>query len=270
MKRISGLYVYPVKSLGGIALTEARVGPRGLAYDRHWMLADMNGLFLSQRKVPEMALIQPSLEATKLVFTHRRSGAPALSVPLQPPNSETRIRARVWQDEMEALAYPDAVNDWFRDLLGVYCQLVYFPGQQIRPVTKGGGAGGTHTAFADSCPLLITGAEALKDLNRRLEQPIPMDRFRPNIVFEGGQAYEEEQWRAFTLGGHPMRGICACTRCSMINVNQASAAVNTAPLAALAKYRKGREGITFGLHATLPAGARPITLKIGDEVAVTA
>lgn len=270
MKQISGLYTYPVKSLGGVALTEARVGPRGLAYDRQWMLADRNGLFLSQRKVPEMALIQPRLEPAQLVFTHRRGTAPPLSVPLQPPAPEKRLRARVWQDEMEALAYPEAVNDWFRGLLGVYCQLVYFPGQQIRPVTKGNGHEGAHTAFADSCPLLITGEAALEDLNKRLEQPISMDRFRPNIVFKGGQPYEEEQWREFTIGEQALRGLLPCTRCSMINVNQVSAEVNTAPLAALAKYRKGREGITFGLHATLPAGAAPITLKIGDEVSVTA
>ncbi|MEQ8706876.1 MAG: MOSC N-terminal beta barrel domain-containing protein [Phaeodactylibacter sp.] len=266
MKQISGIYIYPVKSLGGIALEEASIGLHGLTYDRQWMVVDLKGMFITQRKVPQMALIEPALQAGQLVLKHRHRGEESVSTPLSGPTEGTPVAVQVWNDEVTAVACADAVNEWLSDQLGTFCRLVYLPAQNARPLSEAYGQSGEATLFSDSCPLLITGEESLQDLNSHLAEPVPMSRFRPNLVFSGGTAFEEDNWQSFRIGQIPFRGIRKCTRCKVINIDQTTAAVNREPLEMLAQYRRDAKGIYFGLHASLALGQSPGKVSMGDFV----
>ena len=268
MKQISGIYIYPVKSLGGVQLSESAVGPRGLAYDRQWMVVDMKGMFITQRKVPKMALIQPVLREGELVLAHRRDRDDYMATPLSGPEQDIEVSVQVWEDSVKAKLCREEVNEWLSDQLGTFCRLVYLPLPNARPLAEKYGRPGESTLFADSCPLLITGEAALQDLNSHLADPVPMDRFRPNLVFTGGAAYEEDEWSSFTISGVPFRGIRKCTRCKVINTDQTTAAVYQEPLATLATYRRDAQGVNFGLHATLGEEQDAALIRLGDQISV--
>jgi uncharacterized protein YcbX len=266
MKQISGIYIYPIKSLGGVQLTESAVGPHGLAYDRQWMVVDMKGMFVSQRKVPEMALIQPVLRDGQLILSHGRDPNDCIATPLSGPEQAADVHVQVWEDSVEAKLCREEVNEWLSDQLGTFCRLVYLPLPNARPLSERYGRPGEATLFADSCPLLITGEAALQDLNSHLADPVPMNRFRPNLVFTGGTAFEEDEWSSFTISNVPFRGIRKCTRCKVINTDQTTAAVYQEPLATLATYRRDAQGVNFGLHATLAEGQDAALIRVGDQV----
>ncbi len=266
MKQISGIYIYPVKSLAGVPLSESAVGPQGLSYDRQWMVVDMKGLFVSQRKVPGMALVQPVLKDGQLVLSHHRDPNDCVATPLSGPAQAANVRVQVWEDTVEAKLCEDEVNEWLSDQLGTFCRLVYLPLPNARPLSERYGRPGEATLFADSCPLLITGEAALQDLNSHLVNPVPMNRFRPNLVFTGGTAFEEDEWSSFTIANVPFRGIRKCTRCKVINTDQTTAAVYQEPLATLANYRRDAQGVNFGLHAALEKGQGPALIRVGDQI----
>lgn len=266
MKQISGIYIYPVKSLGGVQLSESAVGPHGLAYDRQWMVVDMKGMFVTQRKVPKMALIQPVLHEGRLVLAHRRDPEDFVATPLSGPEQAVDVSVKVWEDTVNAKLCKEAVNEWLSDQLGTFCRLVYLPLPNARPLAEKYGRPGEATLFADSCPLLITGEAALQDLNSHLATPVAMDRFRPNLVFTGGTAFEEDDWSSFTISDVPFRGIRKCTRCKVINTDQTTATVYQEPLATLATYRRDAQGVNFGLHATLREGQGAALIRLGDQV----
>ena len=268
MKQISGIYIYPVKSLGAISLQETVAKTTGLTYDRQWMVVDMTGMFLSQRKVPKMALIQPGLSDGQLILRAKGQEGESISTPLQGPESTSFVKVQVWNDEVQARVCAEEVNEWLSDQLGTFCRLVYLPGQQARPLSQKYGKTGEATLFSDSCPLLITGEAALQDLNSHLADPIPMSRFRPNLVFSGGIAYEEDKWEDFQIGTAQYRGIRRCTRCKMINIDQMTAQVYREPLQALAQYRRDQNGIYFGLHASVALDAGNPVIRLGDQIAV--
>lgn len=266
MKQISGIYIYPVKSLGGVPLTESGVGQHGLTYDRQWMVVDMKGMFVSQRKVPKMALIQPVLRDGQLILSQGRDPNDCVATPLSGPEQAADVRVQVWKDSVEAKLCREEVNEWLSDQLGTFCRLVYLPLPNARPLSERYGRPGEATLFADSCPLLITGEAALQDLNSHLADPVPMNRFRPNLVFAGGTAFEEEEWSSFAISNVPFRGIRKCTRCKVINTDQTTAAVYQEPLATLATYRRDAQGVNFGLHATLAEGQDAALIRVGDQV----
>jgi uncharacterized protein YcbX len=268
MKQISGIYIYPVKSLGAVALRETAVETWGLAYDRQWMIVDLQGMFLSQRKVPAMALIQPTLQGNQLVLANRANPQDCVSTPLSGPVQDAQTEVQVWNDTVHAKVCADAVQEWLSDQLGVFCRLVFLPRQNARPLSQHYGEPGEATLFADSCPILITGEEALQDLNSHLAEPVPMSRFRPNLVFSGGTAFEEDEWKTFHIGHLRLRGVRKCTRCKMVNIDQQTAVVYQEPLATLSKYRRDAQGINFGLHAALAAGQEAASIRLGDQISV--
>lgn len=268
MKQISGIYIYPVKSLGVISLEKATVSLHGLAFDRQWMVVDMKGMFLSQRKVPRMALIVPQIQGDDLVLTHRDNSRDAVKTPFTGPEGEARVTVQVWNDRVEAIPCRKAINEWLSDHLGTYCQLVYLPDENARPLSEKYGKAGEATLFSDSCPLLIVGEASLQDLNSHLADPVPMSRFRPNLVFREGGAFEEDDWTNFRIGEVVFRGIRKCTRCKMVNTDQVTAQVYQEPLATLAQYRRDAQGIYFGLHASRALGQPDATIRLGDVLKV--
>jgi len=259
---LSGLTVYPVKSARGIALETAVVGARGVEGDRRWMVVDGARTFVSQRTHPRLALVSVAAEGERLVLT--APGASPLAV-VPPPAAVAAVPVRVWDDTCDAQpAGPDAAR-WLSGLLGLACELVFLPDGSHRPVAPRAGAPAAEVAFADAYPFLLISEASLEDLNRRLARPVPMDRFRPNLVVQGCRPYAEDGWRTIRIGSMVFHLVKPCSRCVVTTVDQATGERGREPLATLATYRESGGKVTFGQNLVHRG---PGTLRLGDEVAV--
>lgn len=263
---VTGLFTYPIKSLAGISLDTAPISLRGLHLDRRWMLVDADGLHISQREIPEMALLQPGFEEGQLVIRHKQKDITPLRISATPSSIEWR-NIQVWDYQGKAVLAEATAHQWFSEILQYPCQLVYMPEEVKRPLKPQYGKAGEIVGFADSCPLLVIGENTLADLNQRLAHPIPMNRFRPNIVCSGGEAYDEESWSSFRIGEVNFRGIRACVRCQMIGINQDTAVKHKEPLRTLSTYRNIGNKVIFGLHASWIEGEKK-DIRVGEEVRV--
>jgi uncharacterized protein YcbX len=244
-KRIlSQIWIYPVKSLGGIRLKSANVMDKGLQYDRRWMLVDEEGVFMTQRLNPKMALFKVLIDQPKgkLNFTFEQDH---FSMPTHSPISSKFI-GKVWEDAVEVIEVSEECSQWFSEKLKVKCRLVSFPEQNPRPVDPLYKVNDEHVSLADGYPFLIIGEQSLADLNGKLQEPVPMNRFRPNFVFTGGTPYEEDTWKDFRIGRNRFVGVKPCGRCIMTTINQETAEQGKEPLATLSTYRKQNNKIYFG------------------------
>ncbi len=241
--RLSEIWIYPIKSLGGIRLRSSRVLGKGLAFDRRWMLMDETNTFMSQRMNAEMALfkLQPTDSGFAISFREN-----SIELSYQKGYLSEKINARVWDDEVIVHEVSLEHSQWFSERLGISCKLVCFPEEHERPVDPRYAGNQEHVSLADGYPLLIIGQASLDDLNSRLEQPVLMNRFRPNLVFTGGTAFEEDGWNFFTIGKNRFQGVKPCARCVLITVNQENGEKGKEPLATLSTYRKRENKIYFG------------------------
>lgn len=245
MASISALYIYPVKSLGGIEVESALLSDRGFQYDRRFMLVDDSGRFLSQREYPHMALLQATLDAGSLFVFSKNNPADRVNIPLDPaPNISLTVT--VWDDTMPALLVDLKLDAWFSARLGIPCRLVYMPDSTHREVDPRYAANREITSFSDAYPLLLIGQASLDDLNTRLEQPVPMNRFRPNIVVTGWEPYEEDEIREFSVNGIDFKAVKPCARCVLTTINQETAEKGKDPLKTLAGYRTVNKKVLFG------------------------
>jgi uncharacterized protein YcbX len=250
---IASLIVYPVKSCRGIAVESSGVTERGLRHDREWMIVDAAGRFLTQRELPRLALIVPAISERSLEL--RAPGMPHLEIPLDLRG--TVAHATVWRDTLAARDQGDEPAAWLASYLDVAARLVRFDGQTRRYCNpEYAGDSGAHTVFADGYPLLILSRASLDDLNQRLAQPLPIDRFRPNIVIAGVEPYDEDYIAEIECGPVKMKLVKPCTRCKITTTDQSTATVGIEPLATLASYRHNRalDGATFGMNAIVTAG----------------
>jgi hypothetical protein len=260
---LSGLYRYPVKSAAGIALAQATVATRGLQHDRRWMIVDDNGKFMTQRQYPRMALIQVALQDT---LTLSAPGMADLQLPLQPP-ANAPVAVEVWGDRCQAISLGALAQTWLSDFLGIPCQLVYMPEDAHRPVDHGA-LGETHlVSFADAYPFLLISEASLADLNRRLSPPIPMNRFRPNLVVQGCEAFAEDAWQQIQIGPVTFTVAKPCRRCSIPGIDQATAIPDQQTLPTLATFRRWDNGIWFGQNLVQQNLGH---LQLGDPVKVLA
>jgi uncharacterized protein YcbX len=238
---------------------------RGAANDRRWMLVDDSGVFLSQREVPRLALIVPDISAGDLRVT-----APGLT-PLhveQPGPGATMISAGVWDGECQVAVARDEAHVWFSRYLGRSVRLVYQRDDAVLPMAAkyAGSLGGQRRiALTDGSPLLLIGDASLDDLNRRLERPLAMNRFRPNIVVSGAPPYAEDTWTRIAVGPMQFEISGPCPRCVATTVDQATAEKGVEPLRTLATYRKVGSGVMFGQNVTHHAPGR---IRLGDPVEV--
>lgn len=239
---LSQIWVYPVKSFGGYRVTEGHVFAKGLAHDRRWMLIDSNRQFLTQRTLPQLARFQARVIGTELVLSH---GGVHYRIPVEARSGEV-LAATVWDDTVQVQPCGDEVDRWLSNLVGFPVQLVAFPETNPRQVDRAYGAEGQWVSLADGYPFLIIGENSLADLNSRLHPPVPMNRFRPNFVFTGGEPYEEDEWQEFSIGEVTFRGVKPCARCVMTTVDQTTGTKGTEPLATLAGYRKKEGKVYFG------------------------
>ena len=187
---------------------------------------------------------------------------PELVTPLD-PSSTVATRVRVWNDRCPATWLGERAARWFSDFLGTACGLVHMAGDTVRPADPRYASSGTRVSFADAFPFLLISEESLNDLNRRLPEPLPMNRFRPNLVVAGAQPYEEDEWSRIEIGGIGFRIVKPCARCIVTTTDQATAAVGKEPLRTLARYRKVRGKVMFGQNALHEAVGR---LAVGDRV----
>lgn len=190
MLQVSQLFIYPIKSLGGIELSSAEVTDRGLKYDRRWMLIDDNNRFISQREFAKLALLQVSIEAEGLRINYASDQSSVL-IPFY-PQTNTVIQATVWDDTCEGTLVNPEVDQWFTQVLGMNTRLIYMTDTSLRGVDPRYARQQEVTSFADGYPFLLIGQASLDELNTRLQNQIKMDRFRPNIVFTGGEPYTED------------------------------------------------------------------------------
>ena len=262
---LTGIFIYPIKSLGGISLTESTVQREGLRHDRRWMLLDAAGHFLTQRKLPEMALLQTAIDGNRLRVTHRDGHAGTLEFLLDQTEDSPGFPVRVWDDEVAARAVGGDADEWFSDALRTPCQLVRIEENAMRYDLKG--KGGKYVSFADSQPFLILGEASLEELNRRLDAPLPMNRFRPNLVFSGGQPFGEDDWAHFTIGNVHFKNVKPCIRCTIPSIDQLTGrATGAEPLRTLGTFRKAGNQVNFGMNAALPDTQGEAVIRVGDEI----
>ena len=240
---LSEIWIYPIKSLGGIRLTTSRVMPKGLQHDRRWMLIDESGTFMTQRVYPQMALFKLEIQSDYFIITHKDQSR---ILPFNPAKTTQPEQAIIWDDTVSVFEVSEDFNRWFSAILGMRCKLVSFPEENARPVDPKYKVDDEHVSLADAYPFLIIGQSSLNDLNHRLETPVPMNRFRPNFVFTGGDAYEEDAWRNFTIGTSRFVGVKPCGRCVLTTVNQDTAEKGKEPLKTLASYRTKNSKVLFG------------------------
>lgn len=262
---LSEIWVYPIKSLGGIRRQKARLTERGLEWDRRWMLLDAEGQFMTQRQTAAMALLEVSLQQNQLEVRLRTKNIAPLQVPFQPESPAELVEAPIWDDTSKAIIVSQEANSWFSEVLQQPCQLVYMPDESQR-CTSGKTSGRIQkVSFADEYPALIIGQASLDDLNQKLAEPLPMNRFRPNLVFTGGMPYEEDGWHALTIGNNRFWAEKPCARCVLTTIDQQTGEKGKEPLTTLATYRKWNNKLLFGQNLMYEAGG---LIKTGDTIEV--
>jgi uncharacterized protein YcbX len=259
MPTVSGLYIYPVKSFGGIPLTTSEVGRRGLLQDRRWMLVDQEGVFMTQRTDTRLALFRTAIEPDGLKVV-APSGEVCMA-PLEPEGVNRSVR--VWKDMCVAIQVSTLIDEWLSEILGRPCSLVYMPEGSLRHTNPAYTSPGDIVGFADAYPILVIGESSLQDLNARLETPVPMNRFRPNITVAGWSAHEEDDWRELRIGDVKMRTAKKCGRCSVTTTDQETGEIGVEPLRTLAKYRLTDQSVQFGAYFVPET---PGTIRVGNPV----
>ncbi|WP_245788652.1 MOSC domain-containing protein [Spirulina major] len=251
--QVSELWIYPVKSCRGIAVEQIEVTPTGLSQDRHWMIVDVQGQFLSQRTHPQMAQIGVALDAEQLVLSDGRGALDPIAVPRFGTGTERAVQ--VWKTRTMALDQGDAIAAWLTALIDTPCRLVRQLPTYPRP-TNPDYAPGATVSFADGYPLLLTTTASLGELNRRIQAadpaaaPISMGQFRPNVVIDldPDRAFAEDDWRSLQIGAVRFDSVKPCDRCIITTTDQTSGDRNPhqEPLKTLATFRRQQSKLLFG------------------------
>ncbi|HTH54844.1 MAG TPA: MOSC N-terminal beta barrel domain-containing protein [Cyclobacteriaceae bacterium] len=240
---LSEINIYPIKSLGGIRLKSARVFEKGLEHDRRWMLIDEDNEFMTQRIHPKMALFKLSVINDQFSISHQGH---SVHLPFHPSVIGTSIKAKIWDDVVEVFEVSGTYSEWFSERLQMNCRLVSFPEKNSRPVDERYQLNHEHVSLADAYPFLLIGEQSLADLNSRLKESVPMNRFRPNFVFSGGSPFDEDHWKKFSIGKNKFAVVKPCARCVLTTVNQDTGEKGVEPLLTLSQYRKKDNKVLFG------------------------
>jgi hypothetical protein len=235
----------------------------GFAWDRRWMLVDADGVFLSQRRVPRLATIDVVIGIDRL-----RISAPNmedLEVPLEPTDGET-VPAMIWKDPVNVHPVGRDADAWCSEVLRLPCRLVRQPETGTRAVDPRYGRPDDVVSLADAYPVLITSTASLADLNRRLTDPVPMNRFRPNIVVRGTSPYAEDRWTTLVGPDLTLRVVKPCARCEIVTKDQRTGVGGDEPLRTLATYRQKDHKTLFGQNAIPEA---PGSIRVDETLTVT-
>ena len=261
---VSHLFVYPLKSARGVCVPHAQVTPRGLAGDRRWMVVDSSGVFVTGRTHPHMLLLRTQQTESGLQLQAPDGRQRLIRRPQ--PDGPTAV-VQVWNDQVVGHMAAPEDSAWLSSVLGLTCRLVYMADQTLRQVDEAHAPKGDVVSFADGFPLLLTTDGSLRDLNERLDAPVEMSHFRPNLVLSGVSAFAEDHWTEVRIGEAVFGVAKPCARCVLTTVNPTTAVRHASgePLRTLATYRKGPGGILFGQNLTVRRGGR---IAVGDPVTV--
>lgn len=245
---VSDIYIYPIKSLGGFSVTEAMVTEKGFQYDRRWMLVDKEGIFMTQRQLPSMALLQTAIIPDGIYVYHKQHPEKNITIPfLLEPASIKQVK--IWDDICNAWSSGDTnINSWFSEMLETECELVYMPDDTKRMVDTDYAKNNEITSFSDGYPFLIIGQSSLDELNSKLAEPLIINRFRPNIVFTSGEPHIEDNWEHITINAIDFYGVKTCARCVITTIDQQTAIAGKEPLKTLAAYRTINNKVKFGMN----------------------
>jgi uncharacterized protein len=260
--RLTGLHVYPIKSAAGLAPAEWEVDALGLRYDRRWMVVDRQGRMMTQRTHPRLALVRPSVGDGTLRV--EADGMPALELPLSPAPAVS-LSVTIWDDTCLAAWSGERAARWFSDVLEGDFSLVHVPESRARTVDPDYAPPGHRVGFADGFPFLLISQESLADLNRRLEVPLPMNRFRPNLVIAGGEPFGEDRMAPFGIGAVRFTAVKPCDRCVVTTTDQETAERGLEPLRTLATFRRWDGKVFFGQNVVHEGTGR---LRVGDSLQV--
>jgi uncharacterized protein len=266
MLQLSEIYIYPIKSLGGIRIEKANITTRGLENDRRFMLVDESGRFLSQREYPQLAIFQTEIEGDFLKIINKKKDE-ILKISISPISQSAPISVTIWDDTTSAIEVSQEASQWFTQALGIPTRLVYMHEESQRKTEPNYSLTGEEiTSFSDGYPILVIGQSSLDDLNNRLEKPVNINRFRPNFVFTNGEPFEEDAWHEFTVGDVRFFGVKPCARCIMTTINQETGEKSgKEPLLTLNKYRKAGNRILFGQNVLI---SQLGSVKTGDLIEV--
>jgi hypothetical protein len=278
MPTLSHLILYPIKSCAAMPVNEAVAAISGLSahgvHDREWMLVTNDGQFLTQREFPRMATIVPRVEGDALMVS--APGMPPLWLALAAQEASRTLRVQIWDDLVEADDCGDTAAAWFGQALDTRCRLVRFKPQAARPTSEkwtGGAAAGA--LFADAYPLLLIGQAALDEINARMlaagRAALPMDRFRPNLVIEGTDPFEEDYTASFKAGGILIAPVKPCARCPIPAIDQATGIAGPDPLDILQTWRSKAildGAVCVGMNCIVAEGAGTI-LRVGQPLEVS-
>jgi len=257
---LSELNVYPIKSAKGVSLTSARVVDRGLEHDRRWMVVDDRNKFLTQRTHARMALMEVQVRSDHLAVT--APGMEELTIPFELKTPEL-LQVQVWNDSVEAESVGREASRWLSRFLGCPSKLVHMPDHSARSVNPKYVEGAAPVSFVDAFPFLLVSEGSLSDLNARLERPVPMNRFRPNLVVRGCQPFEEDEWKEFEISSISFKIAKPCSRCAVPAVDQSTGMRETEPIRTLETFRLREGKVLFGQNV-IHAGTGVLT--VGDPV----
>ena len=253
--RLSAIHLYPVKSVAGVTVEQWPLDEFGLRLDRRWAVIDSAGVVLTQREYAGMALVRTAIGDKALRL--EAPGMPLLEVPVA-GSGGSRLPVRIWDDSCQAERCAPEADEWWSALLGEWCHLVRLPDDSFRK------EGPDRVSFADAFPFLILSEASLDALNARLEKPVPMNRFRPNLVVSSVAPHAEDEWSGVSVGSAELAITKGCVRCVMTTIDQATSARGVEPLRTLASYRRGPDGgVVFGRYARHLTRS---TLAVGDVV----
>ncbi|WP_159470036.1 MOSC domain-containing protein [Dyadobacter sp. 3J3] len=262
---LSEIWIYPVKSLGGIRQKKAHVKEEGLQYDRRWMIVDEKGKFLTQRVNANMALLDVEIFDKGLMISHRLQVGNQILVPFESISRQT-IQVKVWDDIVLARTVCDQADKWLSSQLGKNVRIVEMSEHSLRKMDPAYTGKEAKVSFADDFPYLLISEGSLQDLNSRLEQPVTMNRFRPNFIISGTEPFAEDSWKKIRIGQVEFIVAKPCERCVMVSIDPETGQKSSEPLKTLATYRKVDKNIFFGQN--LVSLQNGILLE-GDEIVIT-
>jgi uncharacterized protein YcbX len=261
--KVTNLNRYPVKSLTGEEIEQANIKTTGIEYDRHWMLVDDKGKFITQRKHPKLSLLKAWIDGDALNL--KIPGQKKLVSKIIPKANNDLIKVNIWQDELLAKGVEPCVDDFISERLNKKCKLVVMDHKQPRVISDEAAEG--TVSFADAFPFLLLGSESLNTLNGKLKNAVSMQNFRPNIVVNTYQANEEDNWNEIKIGEVRFKNVKPCSRCILTTVDPETGkrSIDQEPLVTLLTYRKIEQKIMFGINLiALNEGV----IRKGDSVEV--
>jgi uncharacterized protein len=261
--KISSIHVYPIKSLSGISLLSSKVTLRGLEFDRRWMLVDEQMRFITQRDFPQLAHFFVKITDKDLIVSYQND---EIEIDLE-PQTNIALKVQIWDDIVLAYEVKTSISSWFSIKLGIRCKLVYQPESSIRPIDNHYSVTQTeHTSFADGYPILMISEASLAALNEKCEEQIEIARFRPNIVIENAEPFQEDKLKAFKINDILFYGVKPCARCLMTTINLQNLQKSNEPLKTLSNFRKEGNKILFGQNVVIHSEG---FLSVGDTLIIS-